>query len=272
VFRLIDESALRDEILKEPHIHAFVILGTNRDSKFYFSHTPMLHNPVHTYQVIFEGEFDRSEDMEKYLQKREELRKKGERPDNAVIIANPNQVQSFEKILNIPTLTDGSFIGEGFEGLGFEDGEAFKKPSFMKAKINIKKVLLFQQLNPNTHTYPNFLTYYLYGSGSELYVSHVLTKAPNFEQEREIELLEPKNINFGSENILKIEVSDVLEKDNQLIRDDPIKEERKEGYKINIEDGSTGKIKFNKYQWIEINILNMPHQGHTHHNPPGSPY
>jgi hypothetical protein len=266
VFQLIDESALRDPILKEPHIHAFVILGTNREGRFYFSHTPMLHNPVHTYQVIFEGEFDKIEDMEKYLIKREELRKKGERPDNAVIIANPNQVQSFEKILNIPTLTEGSFIGEGFEGLGFENGEAFKKPSFMKAKINIKKVLLFQKLNPHTQDYPNFLTYYLYGTNSKLYISHVLTKAPNFEQEREIELLEPKNINFGSNSVFKIEVPDIIEKNNQPIRDDPIKEEREDGYKINIEDGSTGRIKFGKYQWIEINILNKPHQQHLHPN------
>ena len=267
---MIDESALRDAILKEPHIHAFTIMGTNRESKFYFSHTPMFHNPVHTYQVIFEGEFDKIEEMEKYLKKREELREKGEKPDNAVIIANPNQVQSFEKILNIPTLTGGSFVGEGFEGLGFENGEAFKKPSFMKAKINIKKVLLFQKLNPNTHDYPNFLTYYLYGTGSDLYISHLLSKAPNFEQEREVTLLEPKNINLDS-NVIKIEVPDIFEKNNQPIKEDPIREEREDGYKINIGNGSTGRIKFGKYQWIEINILNKPHDQHSHHHPQGSP-
>jgi hypothetical protein len=263
---IIDESALRDAILTERHIHAFAIMGTNRESKFYFSHTPMFHNPVHTYQVIFEGEFDKNEDMEKYLEKREELRKKGERPDNAVIIANPNKLQSFEEILNIPNLNKGSFTGNGFEGLGFKNGNAFEQPPFMEnVKINIKKVLLFQKLNPNTLDYPDFLTYYLYGNASELYISHLLSKAPNFEQEREIELLEPKNINFNS-NIIKIEVPDINEKDNQPIREDPIKEERANGYKIIMRDDITGRIKFNKYQWIEINILNKPHHHHSSHN------
>jgi len=207
----------------------------------------------------------KNEDMEKYLKKREELRKKGERPDNALIIANPTHYQSFEKILNIPTLKGGSFIANGFEGLGIENGTYFAQTPFMEnVKINIKKILLFQKLNPN-HMYPNFLTYYLYGKGSELYISHVITQAPNFEQEREIELLEPKNINFDS-NIIKIEVPDISEKDNQPIKEDPIKEERKDRYKIIMEDSSTGRIKFGKYQWIEINILNKPHEHHDNHH------
>jgi hypothetical protein len=105
-----------------------------------------------------------------------------------------------------------------------------------------------------------------------LYISHVITHAPNFEQEREIELLEPKNINFDS-NIIKIEVPDISEKDNQPIKEDPIKEEREDGYKIIMEDGSTGRIKFGKYQWIEINILNKPHEHHdNHHQLQGSQY
>jgi hypothetical protein len=56
-------------------------MGTNRESKFYFSHTPMFHNPVHTYQVIFEGDFDKIEDMENYLKKKEKNREKGESED-----------------------------------------------------------------------------------------------------------------------------------------------------------------------------------------------
>ena len=122
--------------------------------------------------------------MEKYLKKREELRKKRRKTRQCFNNSKPTHYQSFEKILNIPTLKGGSFIGNGFEGLGIENGTYFAQTPFMEnAKINIKKVLLFQKLNPNT-LYPNFLTYYLYGKGSELYISHLITQAPNFEQEK----------------------------------------------------------------------------------------
>src|SRR5215211_4253454 len=101
-------------------------------------------------RLYSKGNLTKNEDMEKYLKKREELRKKGERPDNALIIANPTHYQSFEKILNIPTLKGGWFIANGFEGLGIENGTYFAQTPFIEnVKINIKSCY-FQKLNPTT--------------------------------------------------------------------------------------------------------------------------
>jgi hypothetical protein len=46
---------------------------------------------------------------------------------------------------------------------------------------------LFESLNPNAE-YPEILTSYLYGSGPEFHLSHLLSRAPNFQQELDVTL------------------------------------------------------------------------------------
>jgi len=231
-----------------PSIHGFVIMGTEN---LYFCHLPMYYMANHRYQVIFEGELTES-DKNLYLKARDEI-KANETPNNVIIIGNPiNQKKLLRELLYSKEGSLGSFIGEAFVGLPDESSEPFMKD----VEVRIKNILLFEPMEPKEkkdnkdNNYPEYVTYYLYGKDPEYHISHLLSKAPNFQQEMEIKL--DKKINIDSKPI-KVSIPSLKEREKQPITTDPLVEQSKYVIKY---DESTSKMEVSKYQWFETSMLN----------------
>ena len=126
-----------------------------------------------------------------------------------------------------------------------------------------EKKLLFESLNPNAE-YPEILTYYFYGSSPEFHLSHLLSRAPNFQQELDVTLSGDiiDKINELDSEILKISIPSLKERSNQPITIDPL---TGSVFTIRMDDRyeMSGKIKIINKFWINNNPLNSkPH----HHN------
>ena len=168
------------------------MLGTE---KLYLCHLPMYHVPAHSFQTILEAEIEKPE-MEKYL------RIKKENPDTPIIVFNESEMV-LEELAH-----SSSFVGPiHFANInGDADGDPLGQ-----TKVNIKKILLSNKLNENSPDYPKHLEYYMFGTNSDWHLSHFLSKAPNFEQELDISILDNLPNSEESTNI-KISVPSVNEK------------------------------------------------------------
>lgn len=113
-----------------------------------------------------------------------------------------------------------SFLG----GIHFanKNGDPIGKP-ISETPVDIKKILLFRQLNKNSPDYPEHLEYYLFGTNSDWHLSHFLSKAPNFEQELDISISGDLSDSKDSE-LIKISIPSENEKSKQHITQDPLTE------------------------------------------------
>jgi hypothetical protein len=115
------------------------------------------------------------------------------------------------------------------------------------------------------------LTYYLYGTNSEFHLSHLLSKAPNFEQELDVTLsgdISEKIKELDSE-IIKVSIPSLNERSKQPISIDPL---TKSEYTIRMDDVDneavevSGKIKIINKFWINNGPLNFKENHNHHHN------
>ena len=230
-----NETSL-DPSQETPDLHGFVMMGIE---KIFFCHLPMFFVANHRYQVIFEGELGR-DDMETYLKIRKE------NPGNGLIIGNQNPM-ILKDIIN-----SGSFLADAYIGMP----DSTSKP-FMSPIVTVKNTLLFEHLNPGSRDYPESLACYLYGTNSEFHISHLISKATNFQQELDVTLPEDtydKMKNFDSK-ITKISIPSLNERGMQPITTDPF---TKSEYTIKIEnDGSTGTLEIGSKYWFDATMLNM---------------
>jgi hypothetical protein len=134
---------------------------------------------------------------------------------------------------------------------------------------------LFKELDPTGDDYPENLTYYLFGTDSDFHLSHVLTIAPNFQQELDISLHNLKLtgdktihdiLNGSDSGPTIVSIPDLEEKNNQPILQDPLD---KSDYTISIDSddtngASTGKISILNKFWINNGPLNQGFTGHNH--------
>ena len=212
------------------------MLGTN---SLYLSHLPMFNVPAHSYQTILEAEIDGSH-MKNYL------KIKKENPAKPIIISNLEPMR-LEKLVN-----SSSFVGQ----ITFADvnGDPIGEPLISpEITVNIKKILLFKQLNKNSPTYPKNLEYYLFGTNSDWHLSHYLSKSPNFEQELDISMSGNLSDKIKESKIIKISISSVKEKSRQHITHDPL---TKNDYTITTENGDKFPISISNRFWVNNIPLN----------------
>ncbi len=218
--------------------HGFLLLGKN---DIFGCHLPMFFASPHAFQMILKLALN-SNDLEKY----NKIRK--DNPEKPLIIMS--EKTSLDKLAN-----SNSFIGDAF--FANADGDPIGNALMNSITVTIKKNVLFVAL-PSSEEYPEKLTYYLYGKNSEFHISHVITKAPNFQQEADVTLSEETiNIikNHDSE-LVKISIPSLDERNKQPIIDDPIIE-NEYSIGINGDIDNLGSMKIvNKY-WINNESLNM---------------
>jgi hypothetical protein len=222
--------------------HGFLLMG--KDNVF-GCHLPMFFKPAHAFQVIFESSFE-DKVKEKYLAI------KKDNPGKPLIIFNPKPMEpvSLEEIAN-----SGSFECSFY--FSTIDGDPDGNPLIENVNILVKKVL-FEPLIQN-NDYPENLSYYLYGKDSEYHLSHILTKAPNFQQEIDISISDNivDTINKMNNSITRISIPSLSEKSEQPIVNDPLNQSQ---YTINMDNGITGTINIGSKYWINNGPLNMQMQ------------
>jgi hypothetical protein len=218
---------------ESPAIHGFLMLGKN---SLYLCHLPMYHMSAHSYQTILEAEIEGPE-MENYL------KIKKENPAKPIIILNESSML-LEKLVN-----SSSFVGPIH--FANENGDPVGKP-ISETRVNIKKILLFNQLNKKSPDYPEKLEYYLFGTNSDWHLSHFLSKAPNFEQELDISI--SGNLSDKKESeIIKISIPSINEKSRQHITHDPLAQN---DYIIETENADKFQISITNRFWINNGPLN----------------
>jgi len=162
--------------------------------------------PAHSFKTILEAEIEEPA-MEKFL------RIKKENPSEPIIVLNDSDM-ILEDLVN-----SSSF--PGLIRFANEDGDPIGEP-ISETRVNIKKKLLFKQLNRNSPDYPENLEYYLFGTNSDWYLSHFLSKAPKFEQKLDISLSCNLSIGNKESEIIKISIPSINEKSRQHIKHDPL--------------------------------------------------
>lgn len=217
------------------NVHGFLMLGTE---KLYLCHLPMYHMPAHTFQTILEAEIDRA-GMDNYL------RIKKENPDKPIIVLNKSSM----------TLEELAHSSSFFGPIHFanENGDPDGGP-IGQTKVNIKKILLFKKLNENSPDYPAHLEYYLFGTNSDCYLSHLLSKAPNFEQELGVSI-SGSLLDTNESHLMKISIPSVEEKKIQHITTDPLTQNE---YTIETEKKEKFQISITNRYWINNTMLNPP--------------
>jgi hypothetical protein len=177
--------------------HGMLLFG---EGTAYFSHLPMFH-PDHEYQAIFEVTLSKegTDPMAAYVEDRRthpKARMYGFAPiideededpltdafflTDLVTPANPKDPQS-------PPIRD-SLKGQIWRG-HFEASPPFEH--FMQqgepvrglnnVVARVMNVVLFRKFNPHAQALPQ-LEYFLFGKAGELFLAHVITNAPGFDQ------------------------------------------------------------------------------------------
>jgi hypothetical protein len=222
---------------EQPATHGFLIMGTE---KLFLCHFPMFFTPEHCYQVILAADLEKN-DLETYS------KMKAQKPDRPLAIFNHNAML-LKDIVNSSSFSGVAYIVDG-------DGNPVSDPFITSTTVAVKRSFLFEHLNPNSQ-YPGSLTYYLYGSDSDFHLSHVLTKAPNFQQELDVTLSGDvsNKIKSSDSALVKVSFPSLNERSNQPITKDPLTQT---DYQIRMDDGTTGKISVGNKFFINNMSLNM---------------
>jgi len=163
----ISAASAKEE--EHPTFHGFLILG---EKELCICHLAMFSVPDHRYQVILQVEIPEN-DMAIYRKIRKEI------PDKSLIVMNNRRMLLKELV--------DSGLYSAYVSFADDDGNPIDEKVIESTTVTIKKILLFKKLDPTGDDYPENLSYYLYGTDSEEYhLSHVLTKAPNFQQELDV--------------------------------------------------------------------------------------
>lgn len=164
--------------------HGMVFFG---EQTAYLSHLPMFMSP-HDYQAIFEVTLSKAgtDPLGIYLEDRRthpKSRMYGLPPAEDFILtdlvtpANPHDPQS-------PPLLS-SFMGDIYRG-HFETFHEHEKggepvPGLESVAAHVTNAVLFRKFNPHAQALPQ-LEYFLFGKARELFLAHVITGPPDFDQ------------------------------------------------------------------------------------------
>ncbi|MGV9868774.1 hypothetical protein [Rhodococcus koreensis] len=159
-----------------PAFHGMILWGAN---SVYLSHLAMIRHPIHAYQIIVEAGLTRDGLVsDVYLDDRKK---------------NPEQeLYSFvpEDFVLPDILPDGaappqrtSFTGALFRG-HFEKGGEQIAPDLV---ADIKRVVHGRKLEVDPPT-PKTLEYIVFGTSDEVYLAHLITRPPDFDQVIQVKL------------------------------------------------------------------------------------
>lgn len=255
------------------HLHGFVT-GGRSGWRLYMSHTPVLADPRHCYQVILQGSLVVAEQIEAY--------------DAFRLRDRDGAVQVFHGHLSLPDIAKGeitelpksSFVyypagtagaGESIDGL--PDDECV---------VRIERIIHFHTFEPDGN-YPEGLEYLVYGDEDDVFIDHHITRAPNFHSVAKLKQrpsfwtgteTEPTKVLVGSKRIRDVEpktIKRVAFVDNAFhlfwlpppgvypLPADPLTP-RTPGsppaYDVVLSDGRTDQIEIGRFLHFDVRLLN----------------
>lgn len=171
-------------------VHNMLILGTNTPI---FYHLPMFSfkgfDSPHRYQIILEADFGDFQDV--YARARAEDRRESRKN---LYTFSPEQFVLTD--LNRRTAPLTKLTGTVFRGHLEKGGTVFRE----NVKAEVSKIY-FREFNSKANR-PSQLEYILFEKGQELFLAHVVTKPPDFDQ-----ILSIKDIGgLSGEEIYKVQV------------------------------------------------------------------
>ncbi|QQZ18436.1 MULTISPECIES: cupredoxin domain-containing protein [Rhodococcus] len=250
------------------HYHGFVTGGQSA-SRLFMSHTPVMADARHRFQVILQGSIVEPEHVRAY----EEARK-GEFGCARWQVFHAHQ--DMEKIgLGEVSLLPKSAITYSPDGVREIDVPGL--PTF-ETPVRIDRVLHFHRFEPEDKYPSDGLTYILYGDAKEVFMDHHITRAPNFHSV--VKLGSPPSF-WKGEGTMNITIPSkrIQEVSKQLPRvayldnafhlawlppagltkpADPLirRDESAPVYEVQLGDGSPGEIEIGAFLHFDVRLLN----------------
>jgi hypothetical protein len=156
---------MEHSINNNPDQHGFVLMGSN---KLYLDHLPMFFMQNHMYHLVLEVTIP-EEAKKAYLADQEK------HPDSFYILGNLQN-----DMFTLPAVAIGettSFQADIFRGLPEDPNE--DTPLIHNITTEIKQLIRLRHFDYN-QPFPENLTYVLFGNEKEAFLSHYLTKQPDF--------------------------------------------------------------------------------------------
>lgn len=151
------------------HFHGFVTGGRSGD-RLYMSHTPVIADERHHFQIILRCSFEDSAHKDIYDQLR-------------ATAFGAGKVQTFHDHLALEDIGSGAIKRLPECNLIYHPPEAPNGTDIVgletKVPVRIDKVLHFHQFAPDAE-YPDGLTYIMYGDADDIFIDHHIIGAPSF--------------------------------------------------------------------------------------------
>ncbi len=160
-FILLALAPTEADAVDNPAIHGMLVVGRNA---LYLSHLPMFHAP-HDYQVIFEAEA--SPELRKAYQDDLKLH-----PEQRLYTLEPQEKFVLPEMVQAPR----PFAAKIYRGHFERGGTALET-----GKIEIKKIIFYKQFDGSAIK-PKVASYLFFGRGSDLFLAHLITATPDFDQ------------------------------------------------------------------------------------------
>ncbi|MEK6406624.1 MAG: hypothetical protein AABN34_06635 [Acidobacteriota bacterium] len=169
-----------------PATHGMLLFG---EKSVYLSHLPMFSMPVHRYQVILEVTLTKagSDPQAAYVQDRRQ------HPSTRIYTFEPEPFVLPE--LDPKNPQRSSFKGTIFRG-HFERGG---NPINEKVVATVARVVHFRKFDSQAAGLPQ-LEYFLFGKGQDLFLAHLITSPPDFDQVLSVKQVDRK---FTDEELSK---------------------------------------------------------------------
>lgn len=149
------------------HFHGFVT-GGRSGRRLFMSHTPVIADDRHRYQVILQGSFVEDRHVQAY-----EAQRNGAFGDG--------KVQIFHDHLSLVDIGAGNITLLPEASVEFNRTDASEPMPGLEEQVPVRidRVLHFHQFEPDSD-YPEGLAYLVYGDADDVFIDHHITRAPSF--------------------------------------------------------------------------------------------
>lgn len=149
------------------HFHGFVT-GGRSGRRLFLSHTPVIADDRHRYQVILQCSFVEDRHVKLY-----ETLRDGEFGDR--------KVEIFHDHLSLVDIGSGNITLLPKAEVTYNPNEAREPMPGLEENVPVRidRVLHFHQFQPDSD-YPEGLAYFVYGDENDVFIDHNITRAPNF--------------------------------------------------------------------------------------------
>lgn len=257
------------------HLHGFVT-GGRSGKRLYMTHTPVIADPRHHFQIILQGSFLKAEHVAAYDKMR-------------ATDAYEGRIQIFHSHISLVDIQQR--VTKELPNCSVEyypdpkhpdDGVAVPGLPGDSTPVRIDRVIHFHQFEPDS-AYPDGLEYLVYGDDQDIFMDHFITRAPNFHSVAKLKSKpdfwtkfdgDPVKILLPSKRIRDVspkQIRRVAFVDNAFHlfwllppgaganqAADPLK--RRDGtaptYEVILEDGKKSKIEIGTFVHFDIRLLN----------------